>query len=272
MTGFGYFADGEETNNRINATDLAYGDVKAAFEHYLKHWNNGRPFILASHSQGSEHVLRVLKNVVAPYEDLKAKMVAAYAIGMPVYIPLLNEWGLKACENENDTSCVISWQSYIEGTDPYLFYFQPSHPELRRPFPEANQLCTNPLGWLKSENYIPKEHNLGSMHPIQWYQNIYFLLGPDEGTIREKQNHRIANSLLGLSPGLVGAQCRSGALFVDSPPFSELNSSPLYSFFPVWYTATFPAGNLHPMDYNFFWMNIRKNARDRVQAYFTKLA
>lgn len=32
------------------AIDLAYADVKAAFQYYLAHYNHGRPFILASHS------------------------------------------------------------------------------------------------------------------------------------------------------------------------------------------------------------------------------
>ena len=31
---------------------LAYSDVRAAFQYYLKHYNNGRPIIIASHSQG----------------------------------------------------------------------------------------------------------------------------------------------------------------------------------------------------------------------------
>jgi hypothetical protein len=36
------------------AFDLAYKDLKTAFEFYLQHWNNGRPIIIASHSQGSK--------------------------------------------------------------------------------------------------------------------------------------------------------------------------------------------------------------------------
>jgi hypothetical protein len=30
------------------AFDLAYKDLKTAFEFYLQHWNNGRPIIIAS--------------------------------------------------------------------------------------------------------------------------------------------------------------------------------------------------------------------------------
>src|SRR5205085_10789837 len=37
------------------AFDLAYEDLRAAFQYYLDHWNKGRPIIIASHSQGSMH-------------------------------------------------------------------------------------------------------------------------------------------------------------------------------------------------------------------------
>ncbi len=43
----------------IDAFDLAYEDLKTAFENYLKHYNKGRPIIIASHSQGSLHALRL---------------------------------------------------------------------------------------------------------------------------------------------------------------------------------------------------------------------
>ena len=43
------------------ALELAYEDVKAAFQQYLDHWNNGRPIILAGHSQGSWHIRWLLQ-------------------------------------------------------------------------------------------------------------------------------------------------------------------------------------------------------------------
>jgi hypothetical protein len=38
------------------ALALAYADVVDAFQYYLKHFSEDRPFILAAHSQGSHHV------------------------------------------------------------------------------------------------------------------------------------------------------------------------------------------------------------------------
>ncbi|HEX5743407.1 MAG TPA: DUF3089 domain-containing protein, partial [Flavobacteriaceae bacterium] len=39
------------TNQSGSSYELAYSDVKNAFEFYLKHYNNGRPIIIAAHSQ-----------------------------------------------------------------------------------------------------------------------------------------------------------------------------------------------------------------------------
>src|SRR6185295_14274231 len=43
------------------AFDLAYEDLKSAFKYYLDHWNQGRPIIIAAHSQGSMHAVRLLQ-------------------------------------------------------------------------------------------------------------------------------------------------------------------------------------------------------------------
>ena len=43
------------------AFDMAYSDIRNAFSYYLEHENNGRPMIIAGHSQGSFHGLRLLR-------------------------------------------------------------------------------------------------------------------------------------------------------------------------------------------------------------------
>lgn len=43
------------------AFETAYTDIKIAFEFYLQHYNSGRPIIIASHSQGTKHAARLLK-------------------------------------------------------------------------------------------------------------------------------------------------------------------------------------------------------------------
>lgn len=60
--------------------NLAYKDVRAAFLYYMQHENNGRPFVLAGFSQGSEMCLRLLKEF-GNENFVKNNMVACYAIG-----------------------------------------------------------------------------------------------------------------------------------------------------------------------------------------------
>ncbi len=61
---------------------LAYRDVKNSFKYYLEHFNNGHPIIIASHSQGTLHAGKILKEF---FEGslLKNRLVCAYIIGMP---------------------------------------------------------------------------------------------------------------------------------------------------------------------------------------------
>jgi hypothetical protein len=44
--------------------DTAYADIKKAFQYYLAHWNKGRPFFIASHSQGSQHAVRLISELI----------------------------------------------------------------------------------------------------------------------------------------------------------------------------------------------------------------
>jgi alpha-beta hydrolase superfamily lysophospholipase len=62
--------------------DLAYADVKAAFQYYLAHYNEGRPIIIAGHSQGTAHATRLLHEFFEHDPKLRRQLVAAYLIGI----------------------------------------------------------------------------------------------------------------------------------------------------------------------------------------------
>jgi hypothetical protein len=59
---FSYFVG--SSADRDEVLGFAYQDVKRAFEYYLQHDNQGRPFIIAGHSQGSHHARRLIKEVI----------------------------------------------------------------------------------------------------------------------------------------------------------------------------------------------------------------
>ena len=63
-------------------------DAVAAFDYYIKHYNNGHPFILAGHSQGSNVLCNLLAGYMKDNPDVYKKMVAAYVIGYSVTTPV----------------------------------------------------------------------------------------------------------------------------------------------------------------------------------------
>jgi len=92
---------------------LAMDDVRRAFRHYLKHQNNGRPFILAGFSQGAHLMLELLKEMD---DDTFSRMIAAYAIGITIpdsdrhIVPAkrADDTGVTICYNSvRNTSCAM---------------------------------------------------------------------------------------------------------------------------------------------------------------------
>jgi hypothetical protein len=129
--------------------DIAYNDVKAAFEYYLKIFNKGRPIIIASHSQGTKHAGRLLKEF---FDDkpLQKQLVCAYLIGMPIpdnYFPTL-----KPCLNENQTGCFVGWRTYKSGYVPELIQEE-----------KFKCIVVNPLTWTTDEKLASAELNKGGI-------------------------------------------------------------------------------------------------------------
>src|SRR6185312_11558493 len=95
------------------ALDLAYGDVVVAFDQFLKEAGD-RPIILAGHSQGALHLVRLLRDKVAG-KPIAKRIVAAYVVGWPIDtasdLPAL---GLPACTAPDQTGCILSWLTFGE--------------------------------------------------------------------------------------------------------------------------------------------------------------
>lgn len=131
------------------AFKLAYADIREAFLYYLEHWNNGRPIIIASHSQGSYLGEMLLKEFFEE-KPLQKQLVAAYMIGWPV--PKDYYTSLKMCADSLQTGCICSWRTVRKGFVPkYLKGIA------------DNSYVTNPLTWTTTGEIVPKEMNRGSV-------------------------------------------------------------------------------------------------------------
>jgi len=136
------------------AFNLAYEDIKNAFEYYLANYNEGRPIIIAGHSQGTTHG----KRLVREYFDgkpLADQLVAAYLVGIAVPQDYFTD--INICKNATQTGCFVSWRSWQRPAAPWtegnLSFGESGNP----PFAAV----VNPLTWKTTEEYAPASLNEG---------------------------------------------------------------------------------------------------------------
>jgi DUF3089 family protein len=223
------------SDNSTEAMALAYSDVRRAFEYYLAHYNHGRPFIIASHSQGSRHATTLIPEMIDG-TAIRKQFVGAYVIG--TWLP--QSWfdkmhTVKPCERADDTGCVVTWSTLLEGSDGAKmradFATRGGHPAS---FADQPFVCINPLSWTRGAALAPAELDLGGWAPGR------------------------AAPFNPVVPHLVSARCDNGGLFVSRPDGFVFN------------VLVMPGGNYHNYDYQLAWMNIRTNAETRVQAFLAK--
>ena len=138
-----------DTLKALAAFELAYQDVKSSFEYYLANYHHGRPIIIASHSQGSTHAKRLLKEFFDD-KQLSKKLVAAYIVGMAIDPAEFVQ--LKACETPEATGCICAWRTYQEGYIPDFVLNE-----------KFNSIVTNPLSWNKNEPIVNRKLNKGAV-------------------------------------------------------------------------------------------------------------
>ena len=124
-------------------------DVADAFDYYINNLNEGRPFMIAGHSQGTMALIELIKNRFGDDEELRSRMVAAYLIGYTVTDDDLAKAGLTAAEGANDTGVVITYNTQ-------------SPTSVGGPMLMAGAHCINPLNWKTDETYAPASENLGA--------------------------------------------------------------------------------------------------------------
>jgi len=129
--------------------DTAYTDVKSAFEYYLKYLNNGRPFIIAAHSQGTLHAGRLIREKIEG-TNLQNKMVIAYVIGLAV--PENYFIKLKPCTNPNETGCFVSWRTFREGFVPERVVAE-----------KFKAVVVNPVSWKMDSMLVPRSMQRGAV-------------------------------------------------------------------------------------------------------------
>jgi len=229
---FGAFLTSEADARR--ALDFAYRDVLAAYEEFLREAPADRPIILAAHSQGSAHLMRLLQERIKGAPEAP-RIVAAYVVGWPVSMTAdLPALPFPACERPDQAACVLSWQSYSEPADPSQVtevYDESAGPG-GVPRRGTAMLCTNPLTGAPGGE-APAAANLGTLVP-----------NADMSAAEFRR-------------GAVPARC-------DSRGFLLIGDN---DALPAMGPYALPGNNYHVYDYALFWANIRADAERRLAAF-----
>lgn len=137
-----------DTAQAAAAFDLAYQDVKTAFQFYLDHYNHGKPVILASHSQGTTHAKRLLKEFF-DNKPLQKQLVAAYILGMAVEPDFFTN--LQPCRDSLATGCYLAWRTFRRGAEPSSKAWT------------RKSVVVNPLNWKSDTSYAPVSLHQGAI-------------------------------------------------------------------------------------------------------------
>lgn len=229
---FGAFLTNKEDARR--ALDLAYRDVLAAYEEFLREAPADRPIVLAAHSQGSLHLMRLLQERIRGAPEA-GRIAAIYLVGWPVSeaadLPALP---FPPCAAPDQARCILSWQSYAEPADPSQvaeIYDETIGPRgvARR---GTAALCTNPLTGARG-GAAAADRNLGTLVP--------------NAAMSEAEFRR----------GAVPARCGPRGILLIGP----------VEALPAMGPYGLPGNNYHVYDYALFWANVRADVERRLAAY-----
>ena len=209
-------------------------DGLAAFEYYIKHYNKGRPYILAGHSLGSNVMANILQDYMKKNSKVYKRMIVAYVIGYsitPQYLAQNPE--LKFAEGPSDTGVIVSYNTeapVVDGINPVTL---------------PGGIAINPITWTRSEEIAPASLSLGSL-----------ALEKDGSAMLDAQGNPVrlknyADAQVNKARGVV--ICSTADVNLLSPG-----------------NALLPKGVFHSFDYPFYYFNLRANADNRVVQFLKK--
>ncbi len=127
-------------------------DIYAAFDYYIRHYNGGRPFIVAAHSQGSDVAMRaILSRYLGEHPAVYGRMVAAYMLGYSVTQSYLDaNRHLKFATGATDLQVIISYNT------------EDGNVTVKNPVAWPGSIAINPINWKRDETPATAAENLAS--------------------------------------------------------------------------------------------------------------
>ncbi|MBK9259998.1 MAG: DUF3089 domain-containing protein [Polyangiaceae bacterium] len=225
------FVDANDDGNK--AIDVAYSDVAAAFEAFLERRGAGRPFILASHSQGTVVAERLLREKIWG-KSIAKDFVVGYLIGGPITRETLGA-DIPVCNSESQWGCVVAYN--VRG---------PRYQENALEFKNrdgtgtsrsmASRICVNPLTW-KNDDVLA---------PVEKHQGAVFFDAETPAVL----------------PAFTDGTCKDGKLLIQ-----HMEKLPERDFASDLLLHVTGPDNYHPIEVQLFYVNLRNNAVGRVEAF-----
>lgn len=119
-------------------------EICKSFDWYMSELNHGRPFILAGFSQGSEHILGLLKHMS---DEQYSRCIAAYSLGYRVSEEDLADPHINAAQSEKDLGVTISFNSVADVSAIWPLVT------------EGAAACINPVNWCTDATPASFEYN-----------------------------------------------------------------------------------------------------------------
>jgi len=134
---------GNTAGNFADGWALAYSDVLDAWKSYLANDNDGRPVVLISHSQGSFHLTRLLREEIDPNPAERDLVVSAILAGTSFQVAKGSDVGgdtqhMPLCRSNDQFGCVVTFQSYRDSDPPEAGAL------FGKPGATTASACTNP--------------------------------------------------------------------------------------------------------------------------------
>ena len=245
-----YYSFFDKGNDGQKSLDLAYEDVENAFDYFIDYLNDGRPFIIAGHSQGALHSHRLIYNKIYN-TNLQDRFICAYSIGYMIPDKLYDEIfpNIKKSENFDDINCIISWSTVVEGfkrNREKTLFWKPDGWSVESMTQKI--VSTNPFSWTNDSSWHSDDKNVSIINKAVDYNFVDRISTEHTGTKKSIGLTRIQgfSAMLNENTGLVEAK---------GPLIDNIGKMKLFN------------GDLHSFDMMLFWGSLRQNIKDRIDAF-----
>ena len=139
----------KDTVNGYKAFEYAYNDVLSAFKYFIENKKNDK-FIIASHSQGTNHAKKLITDYVFNDKFLLNNLILSYLIGMDIS---KKELPIPICNNEEQINCFLTWRSFNYQYFPFDWKYG------------STLFSVNPISFRSDSLWSNKKNHLGILLP-----------------------------------------------------------------------------------------------------------